>query len=98
MNPSHIIHSLVSLHKSIGGAWCVETRNGHGFNRPEIIISAVTVEDQERIAREFGIKLGRNFSVQGDYWWADGSVVIDGILVRVTGPHFPVVAVEAVMP
>lgn len=98
MNFTHIIHSLISLHKAIGGAWCVEIRNGNGFSTPEIIISANTVEDQDRLARDFGITLGRVLSVVGDTWWADGSRLIDGVDARVTGPHFPVVAAEAVQP
>lgn len=85
----HILHSLISLHKALGGAWCVEVRNGHGFYQ-EVIVSTKTTEDATRLAAEFGIALGRNFSVDGSKWWSDGSAVVDGITIRVTGPHFDV--------
>lgn len=87
------LRKLIDIHTAIGGAWSIETRRGAGF-APEIIIAATTAEDERRLAEMLDIALSRVLSVNGENWWSEGVAMIDGIRVRITGPHYAVVGVE----
>jgi hypothetical protein len=87
--------AMVSLLRVIPGVGGIEVRNwGNGWvhfvcNSDELVLAAIAALNMEH---EHAV------SVCGTSAWNEGTVKLDGLSIRVTGPHAPIVRVEPAAP